>query len=277
MGFVKIAETIAAVRPGPPQFIITVGDQDPAAVTRAQLDAVFGKSFPWYPVVGNHEVAAKGTDELKYLRDYYDNELKSRVNAGPAGTRETTYSFEAGEVHIAVLNQYWNGKTEANSDRSGIGEVAAPLREWLKADLKASTKPWKLVVGHCPAFPQPDKDWDTSRHAATASPVLEEAWKAFWTVLEDQGVAAYVCAHTHRYSRYQPQGSKVWQIDVAQARGDKSWKYDAFVIVSADAQALKFETYRNLKKGGRFEVSDALLLMAPGARPSDAAARPGAR
>lgn len=110
-----------------------------------------------------------------------------------------------------------------------------------------------------------DKDLGTAR-GGTNDTFLNEDWKAFWAVLEEQGVAAYICSHTHRYSRFRPPGSKVWQIDVAQARGDASWQNDAFVIVTAAAQSLEFQTYRNLKEKGKFEVTDGLSLKAAGVR-----------
>ena len=237
---------------------------DPLPTTQAQLESVLGKAFPWYPVVGNHETTVKtsglGVDDMTYLRDFYDKQLKGKVNPGPEGTRETTYSFDAGEMHIAIINQYWNGKTKPGSDRKGAGDIVAPLTNWVKADLAGSRKPWKLVVGHEPAFPQPDRDWSVERHGEDALTLDPKARDAFWAVLEEQGVAAYICAHTHRYSRYQPPGSKVWQIDTAQARATSDWKYDAFVIVTADEKSLEFNTYRNLKEAGKFEVTDVLKL-----------------
>lgn len=265
MGFTQVAQKIKGAPGAPPQFIIFTGDQDPNAVTRAQLDAVFGKAFPWYPVVGNHELDAEHGADMEYLRQFYDKQLAGKVNPGPAGTRETTYSFDAGDVHIVILNQYWNGKTQSGSDGAAEAGVVAPLRDWLKADLAASRKPWKLVFAHVPVFFRPDKDLGTAR-GGTNDTFLNEDWKAFWAVLEEQGVSAYLCSHTHRYSRFRPVGSKVWQIDVAQARGDASWQNDAFVIVTATAQALEFQTYRNLKEKGKFEVTDSLSLKAAGAR-----------
>src|SRR4051812_25857630 len=45
----------AAQKVGAGEFMITPGDFDPPAPVRAMLDQHFGKKFPWYLVVGNHE------------------------------------------------------------------------------------------------------------------------------------------------------------------------------------------------------------------------------
>ena len=265
-GFANILKQIAKLPGGAGLFMLSAGDAEPPQTTRSQLDDVLGKSFVWYPVMGNHELNAKPPDPpaayVEWLREYYDKKLKGKVNPGPEGAKETCFSFDVGDVHIAVINQYWGGEAEPGNDRVGWGTAVKELRKWLADDLQKSPNAWKLVVGHEPAYPQPDRDWDAARHSRDAFTLDLKTRQRFWTVLEEQGVAAYVCGHTHRYSRYQPEGSKVWQIDVAQARGDKSWQYDAFVIVTADAKSLEFDTYRNLKKQGEFELTDSLKLKA---------------
>ncbi|HUU11017.1 MAG TPA: metallophosphoesterase [Phycisphaerae bacterium] len=267
VGYATIVRRMAEVPGGRIQFLISAGDQNPAAMTRSQLDAVFGKTLPWYPVVGNHDASTTATDEMTVLREHYDTHLKGKVNAGPEGTHETTYSFDAGDVHVAIINQYWDGKPKPGHDAVGNGDVVPALVAWLRKDLAASRKPWKIVVGHEPAFPQHDQDLERGRHATSSLNADTKHRDAFWKVLEDTGCAAYVCGHTHCYSRYQPEGSRVWQIDVAQARGSStSWKYDAFVIVTADRSRLTFDVHRNLKKEGQFEVTDSLTLQADAAR-----------
>ncbi len=269
-GFAAILQSVARLPGGPGGFMISVGDISPAQTTRSRLDQVFGKDFTWYPVVGNHELKGTGADpaenDMLYLRKYYDERLKGRVNPGPKGTTETTYSFDAGDVHIAVINLYWDGEAAPESDRAHLySDVVKPLSAWLEQDLQASRKPWKLVVGHEPPWPQADRDWGEARHEETGLTLQPGKLHRFWAILEEQGVAAYLCAHTHRYNRYRPEGSKVWQIDVAQARGDKTWKFDAFVIVTADAKSLRFDAYRNLKEQGKFAVTDTLTLERPAA------------
>jgi hypothetical protein len=255
-GFVDVMKQLQAAG-GPGAFVLTPGDMDPAKTTREQLDKALGSGVAWYPVVGNHEVDSKET--MAYLRDYFNSRLKGKVAPGPQGTQQTTYSFDAGDVHIAVIDTYWDGKADSSGD-ARAKTVAPALLAWLEKDLKASNKPWKLVAGHEPAFPQPDKQWDNARHIGDSLDRDKPSRDAFWKMLEDQGVAVYLCGHTHRYSRYQPPGSKVWQIDAAQARADKDWKYDAFILVTADKGSLKFDVYRNLKEQGKFSVIDTLTI-----------------
>jgi hypothetical protein len=266
-GFAAVAEKIKQVPGGPGVLMVSVGDIDPPQATRQTVAKVFGPSFGWIPVVGNHDTGyvdagTSAAEAPASLCDYFNRNLKGKVTPGPEGTRETTFSFDVGDVHIVILNEYWNGRPEPGSDAKGDGAVVAPLREWLRKDLAASRKPWKLVFGHVPAYPQPDQDLGDGRHMDGKDAPDRDA---FWAVLQEQGVAAYINGHTHRYSRYLPPGSKVWQVDAAQARGGSDWQYDTFLVVSADAKRLTIDVYRNLKTQGQFEVTDNLTLPQPAA------------
>jgi hypothetical protein len=257
-GFVQIEEQIKRAAGAGLQLLIGPGDIDPPEHTRAEVDKVFGESFPWYPAVGNHDLSS-----LPYLRSYFDKRLAKTAKAGPAGTRETTYSFDAGDVHVAIINVYWNGSAAPVNDAYRDENVVAPLREWLAADLDASQKPWKLVVAHPPAYPQPDRNWHETRHVGQSLDKHPAERDAFWKMLEQHGSTAYICGHSHRYSKYRPEGGQVWQIDSGLARGeDASWKYDTFIIATADEKQITFDAYRNLKERGKFEIADTLTLPA---------------
>lgn len=257
-GFADVLGQIDSVAGGPGEFMVSPGDVDPPAGTRSHLDAAFGASFPWYPSVGNHEEETAA--HMTYLRNYYTTHLAGTVNPGPTGSVETTYSFDAGDVHIACINEYWNGGAAPGSDVATNGDVVEPLRNWLANDLDGTTKKWKLVVGHEPAYPQPDEDWGDAKHVGDSLDAHPGNRDAFWSLLEEKGVTAYICGHTHRFSHYQPPGSEVWQIDSAQARG--TGIYDTFLIVTADAQSIQFDAYRSLV-GGQFALTDTWVVPEP--------------
>ena len=115
-----------------------------------------------------------------------------------------------------------------------------------------------------------DNDWRSrlilgEGDAARASfGAMGQERNAFWKVLEQQNATMLLCGHTHRYSRFRPEGSKVWQVDGAQARNNATWKFDAFVILTATDQTLRLETYRHLKEQSHWEVTDALTIRSDG-------------
>jgi hypothetical protein len=256
----------------PVTALITPGDMDPIPTTLLQIASAFGEPLPgtgqagrglvWYPAVGNHEATSPGAMEA--LRAYYDSHLSGITDAGPPGTRETTYSFDVGAVHVAVVNEYWDGNAAEGSDAAVRDAVVPALREWLERDLAASRQPFKIVVGHEPAFPQVDQDFHEGRHADSSLNARAGERDAFWEVLEQQGATMLLCGHTHRYSRFRPEGSRVWQVDAAQARNDASWKFDAFVVLTATKRALRLETYRHLTAIDQWDVTDSLTLWSDG-------------
>ncbi len=271
-GFTKLLETAKALPEGPGLFVITTGDIDPPDLVRSEISKVIGTKFPWFPIVGNHEANQAG---MKYLRKYFSKEMRSSLppqisnfTPGPADSSETTYSFDAGPVHVIAINEYWDGTGKPEADINAHGDVAPALDKWLDEDLKKTKMPWKIVVGHEPAYPQEDQDWsklkpniNTMRHADSSLNSKAAHRDAFVKTLSDNHVAAYFCGHTHRYSRFQIPNTTVWQIDSAQARGDdKGWKYDAFLIVSATSSEFKVNVYRNLKTRSVFDLTDKLEL-----------------
>ena len=243
-GLADTLRQIKEVAGGPGQFIITVGDSDPLATTQGQIEAAFGKGFTWYPVIGNHEVDTEA--DRAFLLRYYREHLEGKVKPGPEGTAELTYSFDAGPVHLTVLNQYWDGKSAGGSGFALDGDVVPQLAAWLAEDLGATRKPHRLVFGHEPAYPRPDAQYGDWRHVGDSLDHSPQRRDAFWQVLERHGVEAYVHGHVHRYSKFKPPGSTVWQLDAGQARG--CGPYDTFLIVKGDETALVIEVYRSLEQ-----------------------------
>ncbi|MEA3346284.1 MAG: metallophosphoesterase [Chloroflexota bacterium] len=79
--------------------------------------------LPFYPVPGNH--------------DYYQGTLDNFLRY--SGAPDAHYSFNHGPVHLALSN-------------SGQGDMNSEELDWLRADLKSSEQPLKMVFLHYPPF-----------------------------------------------------------------------------------------------------------------------------
>ncbi len=198
---------------GPGSFMVSPGDVDPPERTLKTIRNYIGEDYLWYPVTGNHE--AETTADMNWLRSFNTggNSLPKVVNTGPPGSIETTYSFDYGDTHFVVLNEYFDGSSDTGTD----GDITDSLYSWLVGDLNANTKPVIIVFGHEPAYPQPDEESGRIRHAEDSLNKYAANRDRFWSTLASFGVKAYVCGHTHGYSAVMIDGG--WQIDVGHARG----------------------------------------------------------
>lgn len=223
--FSGACEAVKAIGAG--AFMISPGDLDvdPPSAVRDMIDRVIGKDYPWYPVLGNHDPESPST--MRYLRAY-SMTVPHVVNRGPKGCEATTYSFDLGDSHFVVLNQYFDGVNDWGLE----GEVVPELLEWLDADLAATTKKHRFVFGHEPLVSMPDMDNGRIRHQGNS---LDEDWKsafAFYQVMMKHDVAAYVCGHTHNTSYAKING--LWQIDAGHARGLEETSYADLMYQAID-------------------------------------------
>lgn len=151
-------------------FMISPGDIDgPVARVYETITGTgtLGSDYQWYPVIGNHELPGLGNPRsnginMAWLRNYIPT-LPNIVNWGPVGGTRTTYSFDYGNSHFAVLNEYYNGTNDdTGANSSGDCDVVDGLYNWLQSDLDdtRNNKPYIkhiFVTGHAPAYPQPDE------------------------------------------------------------------------------------------------------------------------
>ena len=172
-------------------FILQGGDmvnngQNPeewqAFLTRA--DDISSK-VPVMPIAGNHESnATSGKPEL-YLGIF------DLPKNGPSGFKEEFYSFDYGDCHFTCLNS-----NIFLNEQLGAGTMTLDdfdrIKTWIAADLSGSSKKWKIVVMHHPAY---IVDSDTA-----AAKVLSQ-WAP---VFEDNGVSLVLCGHQHTYMRTYP-------------------------------------------------------------------------
>ena len=241
---------------GAGDFMVSPGDIDPPEQTYETIQSYIGPDYIWYPVAGNHETET--VSDMEWLREFNEsgNTLPNIVNTGPAGCTETTYSFNYWDAHFVVLNQYFDGISDVGTD----GDMVEELRVWLENDLATYGKPVTFVLGHEPAFPQPDADSGRVRHSGYSLDKYPDNRDAFWSILSTYGVTAYICGHTHNYSAVQ-QGV-VWQIDAGHARGlgDTGSMSTVVMFYVMEDAAVWYYTYRldHVKK--RWGLSDSARI-----------------
>ena len=248
----------AIAEQGGAAFMIAAGDMDPPGRTRWTVDQVLGEDFPVFPAVGNHE---DSRSVMKYLRVYnYDPNGPAEPNltrSGPPSCPETMYSFDYQNAHFAVINEYCNNKTDMSGD--GNGKISKVVYNWLAEDLAATDKPILFVVGHEPAYPQPDAKTSRIRHVGESLDKNPDLRDAFWKLLKKEKVTAYLCGHTHNYSVVKIGG--VWQIDAGHARGLGDPEVPStFVMIHVYGDAVAYETFRDNAKGGAYKQRDSGVL-----------------
>jgi hypothetical protein len=253
--FRSTARAIAAAGPG--GFIVSPGDLDPPADVYAMIRDEIGSDVPWYPGVGNHE--AETPSDMAWLRTYNagGDSLPGIVDPGPPGSVETCYSFDRENVHIVMINPYFDGASDVGTD----GDVVPALLAWLDTDLASTMQPVVIVFGHEPAFPQPDtEEPHTLNHEGDSLDKYPARRDAFWQLLVDHGVDAYVCGHTHGYSRICVDG--VWQIDGAHGAGTASpgarSTFLRFMVTGSGE--VGYEVWRNVSGCLGYEIADIVWL-----------------
>jgi hypothetical protein len=192
-------------------FMLSPGDIDPPGPVRATIDRYLGTNYLWYPVVGNHELANK--TNMVWLRRWAKAGIAHLTRRGPPGAEETIYSFEYGNSHFVVLNDYYDG----HSDAVRKDDVPTAAFEWLKQDLAATDKPLRWVIAHAPLKSLPDMDTGRRRHANEFGQAQKADAARFAELLREYHVRAYICGHTHDCSVERVEG--VWQADSGHVRG----------------------------------------------------------
>ncbi len=209
-------EAMAQVGPG--AFLISPGDFDPPAANRAIIDRYLGKDFPWYVVVGNHEV--ENAAVMPWVRTWLAGDIPHVVRRGLPGTQLSIYSWDWGNSHFVAIDSYpWAkaGQPGSTGDKGKV-DLTDGMFEWLEKDLAATKQPFVWVTGHQPIESLPDMESGRGRHGGDS--VSYDAARAarFVELLKRFHVRAYICGHTHNTSVVKL-ASGVWQCDSGHARG----------------------------------------------------------
>ncbi len=138
--------------------------------------------IPLMPTAGNHDEPQAGNlEDYPYYWRYF-----ALPENGPPGYAEQFYSFDYVNCHIAVLDSNIMGTT------TPAGADYRKISTWIENDLNGSSKEWKFLVFHHPAYP-----------------VVSDAYSAkirqYWAPLFEQcGVDMAFVGHQHVYMRTKP-------------------------------------------------------------------------
>lgn len=188
---------------------VMLGDMNHISSGSSNTDKAYSMSTannisPFF-VVGNHELENK--DDLLAIKSKFSSYAFS-PNPGPNGSGDTTYSFDVGDMHIIVLNQYWDGNSNGKCDWSvpggGIdaddscfkydsgdgGYIPDELYNWIENDLNSNTKSWVIVTGHEPLYPWGRHIGDSLDDDKLNRDKLEQLFIS-------KNVTAFVGGHTH--------------------------------------------------------------------------------
>ncbi|HMB44573.1 MAG TPA: metallophosphoesterase [Candidatus Methanoperedens sp.] len=185
--------------------VIMLGDMDTFEKTSQAYAESTARNIPVFYEIGNHELDNKA--DLPQIRKLFASYSFNPL-PGPDGSKETTYSFDVGDMHIVVLNEYWDGNNNGvcdwktpsggnNADDSCFkydgtdgGFIPDALFKWLENDLDRNTKKWTIVTGHEPLYP-------SGRHVGDS---LDEDTKnrdKLENLFVSKNVSAFIGAHTH--------------------------------------------------------------------------------
>ncbi|RJP87277.1 MAG: metallophosphoesterase [Desulfobacteraceae bacterium] len=149
-----------------------------------------------YFTLGNHDAPPAGDDTFtEAIAPCYP---KNGPVRSPQGT---IFSFDRDNCHFVITNQYWDNPA---------GGYADEQLKWIEQDLRASTRTFKFVFGHEPAFP-------LDKHVGDSLDADPGRRDRFWQILRDNGAHAFFCGHTHNLSHMAKNG--VYQIDNGEVRG----------------------------------------------------------
>lgn len=155
------------------KFIVHNGDLTEDPTLEAGWNYFFDQAERWItavplmPVTGNHDEVAEDAER-------FASHFQVPDNGASDATQGTNYSFDYGNVHVAVLN------TESN-----IKKQAA----WLEEDLASTSQPWKIVALHEGPYGGNQK---------------ESVLKRWVPIFDTYGVDLVLQGHNHEYVRSYP-------------------------------------------------------------------------
>ncbi len=164
----------------------------PFASTSGNHD--YNSICPWQPFLCTQD---PNQHTGPYL-DIIDPPTHGELGGVPSNTK-LFYSFDYGDVHFVVLNSELGSLTAAYNwigilDNSQT--FTSPMLDWLKTDLQATTKKWKVAIWHqCPYSGQNDFTDDGVQQFCVATRTH------FNPIIEQYGIDMVLTGHDHNFQR----------------------------------------------------------------------------
>lgn len=146
-------------------------------------------AFSW----GNHELY-HGFAPLVDIFGSPTNDTPAWEHALEKTVPQAYYSFDAGDVHFAVLFQPFLGQYQMRTN--------SPQALWLDRDLASTRKPWKVVLAHIPWETSSVHRFDDSNY--NQRPDGAEFAEVLLPITRRHGVQLFLSGHDHNYERLIP-------------------------------------------------------------------------
>jgi len=171
-----------------PGFSPTLADHRFLSVQRPWMRSR-ASAFSW----GNHDLY-HGLAPLVEIFGSPTNDTPEWEHAAEKTVPQAYYSFDAGDVHVAVLFQPFLGQYQMRTN--------SPQARWLDRDLGATRKPWKVVLAHIPWETSSLHRFDDSNYNRIADGA--EFAEVLLPIARRHGVQLYLSGHDHNYERLIP-------------------------------------------------------------------------
>ncbi|GAB4046736.1 purple acid phosphatase family protein [Spirosoma litoris] len=157
------------------------------------------KNSMLFSVPGNHDYSNNSTLAANHNIPYFSNfSLPTNAESGgvASGTKEW-YSVDYGPIHFIMLDGYGTRPVNGVATKFYADTLNHPQTVWLKQDLAATTKKWKIVYLHFPPY-------SMGGHSSEGDPDLAAIRQRINPILERYGVDMVVLGHSHNYERSYP-------------------------------------------------------------------------
>jgi len=204
----------------PADFQMWVGDNAYSDGTDLEyqnkvFDTVYGYGnlfphLPFVPTSGNHDwnsicawQAPCNTDPDLQTGPYLNiiDPPTEGEQGGVPSHRKLFYSFDYGDIHFVCLNSELGSGITPAYNWIGLNNFdtafTSPMYEWMKADLAATTKKWKIVFWHQTPYSGQDDFTELSSFQLFCIAMRTHANP----ILEKYGVDLVLCGHDHNYQR----------------------------------------------------------------------------